>query len=78
MLNVTLREDDCLIRDSTAVHNFALLRKIAINLVARDCSTKASLQGKREKAAWNDGYMQQPLKINFHALYHFFIGFIKI
>lgn len=65
VLDVTFREDDCRIRDPTAARNFALLRKIAINLVTQDRSTKASLRGKRKKAAWNDGYMQQLLKVNF-------------
>jgi len=65
VLDVTFREDDCRIRDPTAARNFALLRKIAINLLTRDRSTKASLRGKRKKAAWNDDYMQQLLKINF-------------
>lgn len=62
MLNVTFREDDCRIRDSTAVRNFVLLRKIGINLVARDRSTKASLQGKRKKAAWNTATCSNLLK----------------
>lgn len=41
--------------------NLALLRKIAINLVGRDQTTKASMRAKRKKAAWNDAYMLQLL-----------------
>ena len=61
VLDVIFREDDSRIRDPVAVRNFALLRKIALNLVSQDPSTKASLRAKRKKAAWNDAYMQQLL-----------------
>ena len=65
VLDVTFREDDSRVRDSTAARNFALLRKMALNLVGQDRSTKASLRAKRKKAAWDDGYLQQLLKVNF-------------
>ena len=61
VLNVTFREDDSRVRDRTAARNLALLRKIAINLVGRDRTTKASVRVKRKKAAWNDAYMLQLL-----------------
>ena len=65
VLDVTFREDDSRVRDPTAVRNFALLRKIAINLVSQDRSTKASMRAKRKKAAWDDDYMLQLLKVSF-------------
>ncbi|QBQ56410.1 ISAs1 family transposase [Nitrosococcus wardiae] len=65
VLDVTFREDDSRVRDPTAVRHFALLRKIAINLLGRDRSTKTSLRGKRKKAAWDDDYMLQLLQANF-------------
>ena len=65
VLDVTFREDDSRLRDPTAVRNFALLRKIAINLVGQDRATKASLRGKRKKAAWDNDYMMQLLQANF-------------
>jgi predicted transposase YbfD/YdcC len=65
VLDVTFREDDSRVRDPTAVRNFALLRKIAINLVGQDRSTKTSLRGKRKKAAWDNNYMLQLLQTNF-------------
>ena len=61
MLDVTFREDDSRVRDRRAARNLALLRKIALNLVGRDRSTKASVRAKRKKAAWNDDYMFQLL-----------------
>lgn len=65
VLDVTFREDDSRVRDPTAARNFALLRKMALNLVGQDRSTKASLRAKRKKAAWDDDYMGQLLKVNF-------------
>ena len=45
-------------RDRNAARNLALLRKIALNLVARaDSSLKASLKGKRKYAGWDDAFM---------------------
>jgi hypothetical protein len=65
ILDVNFREDDSRLRDPTAVRNLALLRKIALNLVSRDRSTKASLRAKRKRAAWDDNYMGQILASNF-------------
>ena len=62
VLDVTFREDDSRVRDPTAARNFALLRKMALNLVSQDRTSKASLRAKRKKAAWNDNYMQQLLR----------------
>jgi predicted transposase YbfD/YdcC len=61
VLDVTFREDDSRVRDHIAARNFAVLRKIALNLVGRDRSAKASVRAKRKKAAWNDRYMLQLL-----------------
>jgi len=57
VLDVTFREDDSRVRDRTATRNLALLRKIALNIVGRDKTTKASVRARRKKAAWNDAYM---------------------
>ena len=57
VLDVTFREDDSRVRDRTAARNLALLRRIALNIVGRDKTTKASVRARRKKAAWNDAYM---------------------
>jgi predicted transposase YbfD/YdcC len=67
VLDVTFREDDSRVRDRTAARNFALVRKIALNLVAGDRSTRTSLRGRRKKAAWNDNYMLQIITSQAHA-----------
>src|ERR687885_1327608 len=66
-LDVTFREDDSRVRDRTAARNLALLRKIALNLVAKDRGSRASLRGRRKKAAWNDDYMLQLIVGHAHA-----------
>ena len=54
-------------RDRTAARNLALLRKVALNLVAKDRDSRASLRGRRKKAAWNDDYMRQIITNHDHA-----------
>ena len=61
VLDVTFREDDSRVRDRRAARNLALLRRIAVNLVGRDRSAKASVRARRKEAAWNDDYMLQLL-----------------
>ena len=51
VLDLTFREDDSRVRDRTAARNLALLRKIALNLVARDRRGRASRRGRRKMAA---------------------------
>jgi predicted transposase YbfD/YdcC len=67
VLDVTFREDDSRVRDRTAARNLALVRKIALNLVAADRGSRASLRGRRKKAAWNDDYMLQIITSRAHA-----------
>src|ERR671910_932631 len=44
VLDVTFREDDSRVRDRRAARNLAVLRRIAINLVGRDRSSRASVR----------------------------------
>src|SRR3954449_12410008 len=67
VLDVTFREDDSRVRDRTAARNLALLRKIALNLVARDHRGPPSRRGRRKMAAWNDDYMFQLIAGQAHA-----------
>jgi predicted transposase YbfD/YdcC len=67
VLDVTFREDDSRVRHRTAARNLALLRKIALNLVAADRNNQTSLRGRRKKAAWNDDYMLRIITRKAHA-----------
>jgi hypothetical protein len=57
VVDVTFREDDSHVRDRIAARNLAVLRKIAINLISRDRTTRISIRARRKQAAWNDEYM---------------------
>lgn len=67
VLDVTFREDNCRVRDQTAVRNLALLRKIALNLVRRQQNSKSRLSGRRIRAGWDNRYMLQVITGKFHA-----------
>ena len=51
----------------TVVPYGPLLRKIAINLVRRHQTSKASLKGRRLMGAWDNRCMEQVLTGIFHA-----------
>jgi predicted transposase YbfD/YdcC len=57
VLDVAFREDDCRIRVGEAAQNFAILRRIALNLLKKDTSTKLGIANKRLKAGWNVDYL---------------------
>jgi predicted transposase YbfD/YdcC len=61
-LDVSFAEDLSTMRVGDEDKNFALVRKIIINLLSLD-KTKMSIQRKRLKASRDDGFRQQLLKI---------------
>ena len=61
-LDVVFREDWQRKRDKQAAENFAIVRKIALNLLKKDPDKKNSLVSKRLKAAWNKQYLINLLK----------------
>jgi predicted transposase YbfD/YdcC len=61
VLDVTFREDDSRIRTGNAAQYMAVLRRMALNLLKQEQSTKRSLRGKRLKAGWDEDYLTQVL-----------------
>lgn len=61
VLDVAFREDDCRIRIGEAAQNFAILRRIALNLLKGDKTTKLGVANKRLKAGWNVDYLSKLL-----------------
>lgn len=59
VLDVAFREDDCRIRIGEAAQNFAVLRRIALNLLKNDKTTKLGVANKRLKAGWNVNYLSK-------------------
>jgi predicted transposase YbfD/YdcC len=61
VLDVAFREDDCRIRIGDAAQNFAILRRIALNLLKNEKTTKLGIANKRLKAGWNVDYLAKLL-----------------
>jgi predicted transposase YbfD/YdcC len=62
VLDMTFNEDYQRKRTKNAAQNFALINKIALNLLKKDYS-KGSLKAKRKKAGWDDDFLLGILKI---------------
>jgi predicted transposase YbfD/YdcC len=61
VLDIGFREDDSRSRKDHAAENLAVLRRIALNLLKRDHTTKVGIHGKRLKAGWDEAYLLQLL-----------------
>src|SRR5262249_59938683 len=59
VLDVVFQEDQCRARFDNAAENLALLRRPAMNLMAKERSKHASLRGKGRTAGWGDDLMAQ-------------------
>lgn len=58
VLDVTFREDESRIRMDAAPENFAIIRQIALNIIKKDTSLKASVKRKKMMAALKDVYRE--------------------
>jgi predicted transposase YbfD/YdcC len=56
-LDVTFYEDKSRIRKDHSPENFALLRRLAINLLKQEKTSKQSLKMKRYRAAMDNNYL---------------------
>nr|WP_035787548.1 ISAs1 family transposase [Janthinobacterium sp. CG3] len=61
VLDVAFREDGCRVRVGDAAQNFAILRRIALNLLKNEKTTKLGVASKRLKAGWNADYLGKVL-----------------
>lgn len=60
-LDVSFREDDCRVRTGHAAQNFSILRRIALNLLKRERTSKVGIKIKRHKAGWDEKYLLRVL-----------------
>ena len=56
-LDVTFSEDESRIRKQNSPENFALLRRLAINLLKQEKTSTQSLKMKRYRAAMDNNYL---------------------
>jgi len=61
VLDVAFNEDASRKRAKNAAENFAMLNRMALNIVKADTSTKASIKRKRKMAGWDDQYLEHLL-----------------
>lgn len=64
VLDMTFSEDDCRIRVGDGAENFAILRRMSLNLLKQEKSKKTSLNIKRQKAAGSSKYLETVLGIS--------------
>lgn len=60
-LDVTFNEDGSRVRSGNGAENFSVLRRMALNLLKAETSTKRSIAGKRKDAAWDNDYLLKVL-----------------
>jgi predicted transposase YbfD/YdcC len=62
-LDMTFREDEQRKREKNSAQNFAVIRKIVLNLLKQENSNKLSLRTKRLKAGWDNNFLLKILAI---------------
>ena len=64
VLDICFREDECRVRQGHAAENFALLRRMALNLLKTDKASKIGIKARRLKAGWSTRYLESVLRRN--------------
>lgn len=62
MLDIAFSEDACQTKNENAAENLSTLRRMALNVLQLDKSSKRSIKGKRKKAGWSNSYLAKLLK----------------
>lgn len=61
VLDIAFREDDSRLRKGNGAQNFAVLRRIALNLLKQEKTAKCGVKNKRLKAGWDEDYLLKVL-----------------
>jgi predicted transposase YbfD/YdcC len=61
VLDVDFREDDNRVRQGYAAENFAVLRRLALNLIKQEPTFRRSVRGRRLAASWSADYLLRVL-----------------
>lgn len=65
-LDVTFEEDKLRARMGYAAQNLSVMRRMVLNLLKLDTTSKGSLKGKRKKAGWSQDYLEHLLALLFN------------
>ena len=61
VLDMVFDEDQSRMRERNSATNFAMIRRIALNMLRQDHTDKLSLRRKRLRAGWDNDYLRQLL-----------------
>lgn len=61
VLDVAFNEDQSRIRIGHAAQNMNIIRKIALNTIKKNKTSKRGVKGKRKQAAWDNSYLEELL-----------------
>ena len=61
VLDVAFREDDARVRKGHGAENFAILRRMALNLLKQEKTEKTGIENKRSRAGWDQAYLEKVL-----------------
>lgn len=67
VLDSAFREDDARLRKDQGAETFAILRRIALNLLKQDDSLKIGIKNKRLRAGWDHDYLLALLQPLFYS-----------
>jgi len=63
ILDIAFREDESRIRERKGAENFAILRRMALNLLKQETSIKKGIKVKRLRAGWDNDYFKKILQV---------------
>ena len=61
VLDVSMNEDACRIREDHGAENFSVLRHIGLNLLGQEKTNPRGIKAKRKQAGWDNDYLAQIL-----------------
>ena len=57
ILDIAYNEDRCRVRKDNVPGNFAIIRKMSLNLLKQDKSVKVGIRAKRLRCGWDQDYL---------------------